>query len=60
MASATKYLGVTPEYLLYKMSYQNLVLYLATAPSYKEDSKPAEEVKDAATLTNDDLKDFYL
>lgn len=53
-----KYLGVSLDYILYDLSYQNLVLYLHAAPSYDSHSK-GEEVKDAKELTLQDMQGFY-
>lgn len=61
MASASKYLGVSPDYILYRLSYQSLVLYLHTAPSYTHPTAGKdkdEEFKDASTLTTQDLQVF--
>ena len=53
-----KYLGVTLDYVLYDLSYQNLLLYLHAAPSYESKGK-TNEVKDAKDLTLQDMQSFY-
>jgi hypothetical protein len=53
-----KYLGVTLDYVLYDLSYQNLQLYLHAAPSYESKGK-TNEVKDAKDLTLQDMQSFY-
>lgn len=58
MSSVAKYLGVTLDYVLYDLSYQNLLLYLHAAPSYESKGK-ADEVKDAKELTLQDMQSFY-
>nr|DAK00327.1 MAG TPA: hypothetical protein [Caudoviricetes sp.] len=63
MSSVAKYLGVTLDYVLYDISYQNLLLYLHAAPSYESKGKTgkgkADEVKDAKELTLQDMQSFY-
>lgn len=58
MSSVAKYLGVTLDYVLYDLSYQNLQLYLHAAPSYESKGK-TNEVKDAKDLTLQDMQSFY-
>jgi hypothetical protein len=53
-----KYLGVTLDYVLYDLSYQNLLLYLHAAPSYESKGK-VDEIKDAKDLTLQDMQSFY-
>lgn len=55
-----KYLGVAPEHCLWGMSYQNLLLYSATAPSYQSRDKKDDETIDAAKLTDEDLKKLLI
>lgn len=55
-----KYLGVAPEHCLLRMSYQNLLLYSATAPSYQSGGKKDDETIDAAKLTDEDLKKLLI
>lgn len=42
------------------MSYQNLLLYSATAPSYQSGGKKDDETIDAAKLTDEDLKKLLI
>lgn len=58
MSSVSKYLGATLDYVLYDLSYQNLLLYLHAAPSYESKGK-ADEVKAAKELTLQDMQSFY-
>ena len=58
MSSVAKYLGVTLDYVLYDLSYQNVLLYRHAAPSYESKGK-ADEVKDAKELTLQDMQSFY-
>nr|DAK42390.1 MAG TPA: hypothetical protein [Caudoviricetes sp.] len=58
MSSVAKYLGVTLDYVLYDLSYQNLLLYLHAAPSYESKGK-VDEIKDAKDLTLQDMQSFY-
>lgn len=58
MSSVSKYLGATLDYVLYDLSYQNLLLYLHAAPSYEGKGK-TNEVKDAKDLTLQDMQSFY-
>nr|DAJ31194.1 MAG TPA: hypothetical protein [Caudoviricetes sp.] len=58
MSSVAKYLGVTLDYVLYDLSYQNLLLYLHAAPSYEGKGK-TNEAKDAKDLTLQDMQSFY-
>lgn len=55
-----KYLGVAPEHCLWRMSYQNLLLYSATAPSYQSGGKKDDETIDAAKLTDEGLKKLLI
>ena len=53
---------MTREEVLYTESYQNILLYLASLPSYdydKDDNKEWDESKDAnnQTLNNDNLEE---
>lgn len=58
MSSVAKYLGVTLDYVLYDLSYQNLLLYLHAAPSSESKGK-TDEAKDAKDLTLQDMQSFY-
>ena len=62
MSSVAKYLGVTLDYILYDLSYQNLLLYLHAAPSDKKQGdtpSKSDEVKNAKDLTIQDMQSFY-
>lgn len=42
------------------MSYQNLLLYSATAPSYHSGGKKDDETIDASKLTDEDIKKLMI
>ncbi len=43
MLGASKNLGVTPDYILYEMTYQNLVMYSMTIPEVDFDKDKKKE-----------------
>ena len=42
--SWAKSLGVTPEHVLFEMSYKNLLLYAAAIPQYDDESPPLSNI----------------
>lgn len=63
IAGVAKAYNLTPDYVLYKMSYTNTILYSAVLPSYdsKEKEPKKEKVIDADDPKNRDLvrKELY-
>lgn len=55
MSGTAKAFGLSIEYVLYEMSYANLILYGATLPSYnkKKDNK-GRKTNDDETINADD------
>lgn len=43
IAGTAKAYGLTPEYVLYEMSYANVVMYGAVLPSYRKGSKGKQD-----------------
>lgn len=52
-------LHATPDYILYGISYENLLLYSSAAPSYSSSDKKEEEWDDSIDANNpDNFKDL--
>lgn len=47
-----KMFNTTPEYVLYEMSYTNLIMYGASAPSYDDEEEEWDESLDANNPDN--------
>ncbi|MEL7586663.1 MAG: hypothetical protein AAGU19_08100 [Prolixibacteraceae bacterium] len=56
IAGVAKGYNLTPDYVLYKMSYANVIMYSAVLPSYddEKESKEDEEVINADDPKNRD------